>query len=88
MEAHVESGGASWTGARFGDDNSNNASHAYTASETYEFKSKGKSSGSEWDAVAHTDISPNGSDKNAWSGARFGDTDARRCAATPSQWHE
>jgi len=88
MEAHIESGGASWTGARFGDDNVNTA-HTYTPSETsYEFKSKGKSGWANWDSEAHTEVPAEGSDKKAWSGARFGDENIRRSAPTPSQWHE
>ncbi len=84
MESHVESGGASWTGARFGDQGAPLA-RTYTASETYEYKSKG---GAQWDAIAHVEVPPDGSDTNAWSGARFGDKDGRRCAPTPSKWYE
>lgn len=86
MESHVESGGASWTGARFGDGAP--LARTYTASETYEYKSKGKSAGAQWDAIAHVEVPPDGSDTNAWSGARFGDKDGRRCAPTPSKWYE
>ena len=86
MESHVESGGASWTGARFGE--GAQLARTYTASETYEFKSKGKSAGAQWDAIAHVEVPLEGSDTNAWSGARFGDKDGRRCAPTPSKWHE
>ena len=87
IESHIERGGASWTGARFGEDNPNKP-QAYSASETYEFKSKGKSAGVQWDAAAHTEVRDDDSDQNKWSGARLGDQDARRCAPTPSQWHE
>lgn len=83
---HVETTGASWTGARFGE--GAQLARTYTASETYEFKSKGKSAGAQWDAIAHVEVPPEGSDTNAWSGARFGDKDGRRCAPTPSKWHE
>ncbi len=86
MVSHIESGGASWTGARFGDQGAPLA--RTTASETYEYKSKGKSAGAQWDAIAHVEVPPDGSDTNAWSGARFGDKDGRRCAPTPSKWYE
>ena len=85
MRSHIESGGRSWTGARFGDDNPNKP-HAYTPSETYEFKTKDKTPGSKWDVGSHTEVSAGDVDK--WSGARFGDVDVKKCGATPSQWHE
>jgi len=88
MESHIEAGGSSWTGARFGDDGVAPLARPYTASETYEYKSKTKSAGAQWDAIAHVEIPPDGSDANAWSGARFGDKDGRRCAPTPSKWYE
>jgi HAD superfamily hydrolase (TIGR01509 family) len=89
MVSHVESGGASWTGARFGDYGAAPLARPYTPSETYEFKSsKSKSAGAQWDSIAHVEVPPDGTDENAWSGARFGDKDGRRCAPTPSKWHE
>ncbi|KAL9186718.1 hypothetical protein ACHAXT_005956 [Thalassiosira profunda] len=86
MEGHIDKGGTSWTGARFGDENINQA-HGYTASETYEFKTKDKSSGAEWDSAAHTEASAGG-ENDAWSGARFGNGARGRCSPTPSNWHE
>jgi len=88
MESHIEAGGSSWTGARFGDDGVAPLARPYTASETYEYKPKTTSAGAQWDAIAHVEIPPDGSDTNAWSGARFGDKDGRRCAPTPSKWYE
>ena len=85
MESHVEKGGASWTGARFGDESINAAE--YTASETYEFKSRGKFTGSEWDGASHKDVSV-AQDDTSWTGARLGDKDVKRVGPTPSQWHE
>lgn len=86
MESHIEKGGASWTGARFGDE-SINKPHTYTPSETYESKSRGKSSGSVWDSTSHKDVSI-AQDDTAWTGARLGDKDVKRCSPTPSQWNE
>ena len=86
MENHIEKGGSSWTGARFGDESLNKPTE-YTPSETYEPKSQGKSSGSVWDAVSHKDVSI-AQDETAWTGARLGDKDVKRCAPTPSKWHE
>ena len=86
MENHIEKGGSSWTGARFGDEGMNKPTE-YTPSETYEFKSQGKSSGSVWDSVSHKDVSI-AQDDTAWTGARLGDKDVKRCAPTPSKWHE
>lgn len=86
MESHVEKGGASWTGARFGEENINEAASPYRASETVENDAK-KSPGVGWDAASHTEISE-GADESAWSGARLGERDERRCAPTPSRWHE
>eukprot|EP00585_Thalassiosira_rotula_P007994 CAMPEP_0196134544 /NCGR_PEP_ID=MMETSP0910-20130528/3427_1 /TAXON_ID=49265 /ORGANISM="Thalassiosira rotula, Strain GSO102" /LENGTH=481 /DNA_ID=CAMNT_0041394501 /DNA_START=28 /DNA_END=1473 /DNA_ORIENTATION=+ len=89
MERHVESGGASWTGARLGEETpADDASYNYTPSETHEFRSIGKGPGTEWDVTAHTEVLPEGGDGSKWSGARFGDEDARRIGPTPSQWHE
>lgn len=85
MEGHIEKGGASWSGARFGDESINAAE--YTPSETYEFKSQGKFTGSEWDGASHKDVSV-AQDDSAWTGARLGDKDVKRVAPTPSQWHE
>ena len=86
MEAHVEKGGASWTGARFGEENANAPASPYRASETVENNVK-KSPGVAWDAASHTEVSE-GADESAWSGARLGERDERRCAPTPSRWHE
>ena len=86
MENHIEKGGSSWTGARFGDESLNKPTE-YTPSETYEPKSQGKSSGSVWDAVSHKDVSI-AQDETAWTGARLGDKDVKRCAPTQSKWHE
>ena len=86
MENHIEKGGSSWTGARFGDESMNKPTE-YTPSETYEPKSQGKSSGSVWDSVSHKDVSI-AQDETAWTGARLGDKDVKRCAPTPSKWHE
>lgn len=86
MEKHIEKGGSSWTGARFGDESLNKPTE-YTPSETYEPKSQDKSSGSVWDAVSHKDVSI-AQDETAWTGARLGDKDVKRCAPTPSKWHE
>lgn len=85
IENHIEKGGASWSGARFGDESVNAAE--YTASETYEFKSQGKFTGSEWDGASHKDVSV-AQDDSAWTGARLGDKDVKRVAPTPSKWHE
>lgn len=87
MERHVEAGGASWTGARLGDDNVN-AGRAYSPSETHEARPGGKGSGAGWDSTAHADAPPEGGDRKAWSGARFGDENVRSGGPTPSQWHE
>jgi HAD superfamily hydrolase (TIGR01509 family) len=85
MESHIEKGGASWTGARFGEESLNAAE--YTPSETYEPKSQGKFTGSEWDSASHKDVSI-AQDDTAWTGARLGDKDVRRVGPTPSKWHE
>jgi HAD superfamily hydrolase (TIGR01509 family) len=85
MESHIEKGGASWTGARFGDQ-AKTIQYSYTASETYEFKSRGKGTGARWDTVSHVE----GDENTAWNGARFaGDKGGyQRAAPTPSQWRE
>jgi len=89
MDRHVESGGASWTGARLGDETpAGEASRGYAPSETREFQSEGKGSGADWDAMAHTEVLPEGGDGSKWSGARFGDENVRRNGPTPSPWHE
>lgn len=87
VEAHIEAGGASWTGARLGDENVNRA-HAYTPSETYEYRSRVKGPGGKWDGASHKEVQPEASDETAWSGARFGDANARSGGPTPSRWHE
>jgi len=91
IKNHIESGGASWTGARFGNDKTAdvaNKAYAYSASETIEFQSKNKRAGTTWDPILHTEVPLEGGDKDAWSGARFGDENVRKVAPTPSQWHE
>jgi len=64
MEGHVERGGASWTGARFGDESINKPT-TYTASETYEASSQ---RGIGVDMENH--IERGGA---SWTGARLGD---------------
>ena len=81
MEGHIEKGGASWTGARLGDELSLDQPRTYTASETYEASSP---RGIGVDMENH--IEKGGA---SWTGGRFGDANAEvRCSPTPSQWHE
>ena len=69
MVNHIEKGGSSWTGARFGDDNPN-APTAYTPSETLAASSP-KSIG----VRMENHIESGGS---SWTGARFGDSEPTR----------
>ena len=64
MEGHIESGGASWTGARFGDESINKPT-TYTASETYEASSQ-RGIGSKMEGHIETGGA-------SWTGARLGD---------------
>ena len=80
MEGHIESGGASWTGARLGDELSLDKPRTYTASETYE------ASRSSIGVDMENHVEKGGA---SWTGGRFGDDNpAARCSPTPSQWHE
>ena len=77
---HVETTGASWTGARFGDDNFNRLS-LYTPSETYEAKRRGNIG---VNMVSH--VEKGGA---SWTGARFGDDNINRPSLyTPSETYE
>ena len=88
MEGHIERGGASWTGARFGQDESQilhaRGGYRYTPSETYEASSSMRGIGVKMeDHVEKGGVS--------WTGARLGDdtvSDSRRGGPTPSRWHE
>jgi hypothetical protein len=78
---HVEKGSASWTGARFGDDNVNRPS-LYTPSETYE-ASGPRSIG----VKMESHIEKGGA---SWTGARFGEVGSPTAAYsyTPSETYE
>jgi HAD superfamily hydrolase (TIGR01509 family) len=77
---HVETVGASWTGARFGDDNANRP-YSYTPSETYEASG---SRGIGVKMVSH--IEKGGA---SWTGARFGDDNVNKpYSYTPSETYE
>ena len=80
---HVETVGASWTGARFGDDNVNRP-YSYTPSETHE------ASGPRGIGVAMVSHVEKGG--ASWTGARFGDEGGGPASSaysyTPSETHE
>mmetsp|Transcript_4063 Transcript_4063/g.7062 ORF Transcript_4063/g.7062 Transcript_4063/m.7062 type:complete len:499 (+) Transcript_4063:15-1511(+) len=72
---HVEKGGASWTGARLGDDNLNKP-RTYTPSETY-VPSNPKSIGVEME----NHVEKGGA---SWTGARFGDSEPTKSKSLSS----
>ena len=84
MEGHIEKGGASWTGARFGDDTpQRRRGYAYTPSETFSASSP---RGIGVRMEGH--IERGGA---SWTGARFGDDapeQQRGYKYTPSETYE
>jgi HAD superfamily hydrolase (TIGR01509 family) len=86
MEGHIEKGGASWTGARFGDDTPQRLQrrgYSYTPSETYAASSP---RGIGVRMEGH--VERGGA---SWTGARFGEDEAKQLSGykyTPSETYE
>lgn len=86
MERHIEKGGASWTGARFGDTTQSRRGYSYTPSATYAASS---SRGIGVQMEGH--IERGGA---SWTGARFGQDESQLLQArggyqyTPSETYE
>ena len=84
MKGHIEKGGASWTGARFGDEApQRRRGYAYTPSETYAASSP---RGIGVKMEGHVEVGG-----ASWTGARFGDEEPEQLRGytyTPSETYE